>query len=86
MGPGRKKNPLKEKQRHMREAELDLVFALGKLHKGDVASAFVNIAVALVVLRNAMTENDFEKLFEALGMEKPRIQDLLVTTCLGPKL
>lgn len=86
MGPGRKKNPLKEKQRHMREAELDLVFALGKLHEGDVSSAFVNIAVSLVVLRNAMTEKDFEKLFEALGMEKPKIQELLVAACSGPKL
>ncbi len=85
MGPGRKKNWLSEKQRNMREVELDLVFALGKLHKGDVQSAFVNIAVALVNASKAMTENDFENVFEALGMEKPMIE-ALVTSCLGPKL
>ncbi len=85
MGPGRKKNWLSEKKRHEREVELDLVFALRKLHEDDIQSAFVNIAVALVNASKAMSEKDFEKVFEALGMEKPMIE-ALITTCLGPKL
>jgi len=52
--------PYQKAHSRLRDAEKDLVFAIGKLQEGKRLSAYLNVAVALVHIGSELNESEHQ--------------------------